>query len=110
MVFYMDLLYIQLMGNKEPLFEWDSRKNDENIDKHGISFEVAQYAFSDPRRIVALDRKHSTRKDKRYFCYGKIHNSVVTVRFTWNNGKIRLFGAGYWRDGRSIYYEKNKIY
>ncbi len=98
------------MGKKKADFEWDSNKNIENVEKHGISFYVAQYPFKDPRRIIALDRKHSTKKEKRYFCYGKVDNNIVTVRFTWRNGKIRLFGAGYWREGRRMYYEKNKIH
>ena len=28
-------------------FEWDQNKNKENQEKHGISFEFAQYAFAD---------------------------------------------------------------
>jgi uncharacterized DUF497 family protein len=29
-------------------FEWDERKNRANIRKHGVDFEQAAYAFSDP--------------------------------------------------------------
>ncbi|MBN1575778.1 MAG: BrnT family toxin [Chitinispirillaceae bacterium] len=96
--------------NNEPIFEWNPEKNKNNLTKHGVSFYTAQYAFRDPRRIIALDRKHSTRKEKRYFCYGRIEGNVITVRFTWREGTIRIFGAGYWRSGRSFYNEKNKIY
>jgi|GEM_PF-791656 len=34
-------------------FEWDEKKNKENITKHGVPFEVAQYAFADPDRVIA---------------------------------------------------------
>ena len=34
-------------------FEWDEKKNKENIAKHGLPFEVAQYAFADPNRVIA---------------------------------------------------------
>jgi uncharacterized DUF497 family protein len=98
------------MNTSGPNFEWDSRKNDQNIEKHSISFDLAQYAFNDPNRVIALDRKHSTRKEKRFFCDGKVRRHIVTVRFTWRNGKIRIFGAGYWCEGRDFYDEKNKIY
>lgn len=95
---------------KQPDFNWNPAKNKTNINKHGVSFEIAQYAFSDSRRVIAYDRKHSTRKEKRYLCYGKVNELVLTVRFTRRNKKIRIFGAGYWREGRRIYYEKNKIH
>jgi uncharacterized protein len=40
-------------------FEWDGDKNYENKKKHSISFELAQYAFVDPKRVIAEDMKHS---------------------------------------------------
>ena len=96
--------------NGDPVFEWDSVKSESNLKKHTISFETAQYAFKDPKRIIAIDTKHSTPSEKRLFCYGMVDGSVITIRFTWRNRKIRIFGAGCWRDGRSLYNAKNQIY
>jgi hypothetical protein len=48
-------------------FEWDPAKADGNADKHGVSFQAAQHAFRDPRRVIAFDRRHSTKNEKRYF-------------------------------------------
>ncbi len=96
------------MTMKSSTFEWDKTKNRENIDKHGVAFERAQHAFGDASRVIALDHKHSTRREKRYFCYGQLDDDIVTVRFTWRNGKIRIFVAGFRREGRYKYYEKNK--
>lgn len=95
---------------EKPSFEWDKRKNAENILKHRISFEIAQYAFDDTKRVIALDYKHSTKEEKRFFCYGLYNGAIITVRFTWRNQIIRIFGAGYWREGKKFYYEKNKIH
>ncbi len=92
--------------SEQPTFEWDTKKNSQNIEKHGVPFEEAQYAFFDPERIIAVDKKHSTKKEKRYFCYGKISGYIITVRFTWRHDTIRIFGAGYWREGRTLYNEK----
>ncbi len=39
-------------------FEWDETKNKTNQRKHGISFEEAQYAFLDHKRVVAKDLEH----------------------------------------------------
>jgi uncharacterized protein len=89
------------------VFEWDDRKNIENIKKHGISFEKAQDAFDDPKRIIALDLDHSTKNENRYYCFAKLDNGVITVRFTCRKDKIRIFGAGYWRKGKREYEQKN---
>ena len=84
------------------IFEWDPGKNDLNIVKHGISFFEAQRAFLDPDRIIAEDIEHS-RAEKRFYCFGKVEEEVMTVRFTYKDQVIRIFGAGYWRKGRKIY-------
>jgi uncharacterized DUF497 family protein len=88
-------------------FEWDENKNLENIEKHGISFEEAQDAFDDEKRIVYEDEKHSTETEKRFYCVGKVCNRIAVIRYTKRNGKIRIFGAGYWRDGRYLYEKTN---
>ena len=87
-------------------FEWDSVKDKANRAKHGIGFELAQHAFLDPLRVIVEDLDHSN-GERRYFCFGQVEGSVVTVRFTWRNQKIRIFGAGYWRKGRTIYEKAN---
>jgi uncharacterized DUF497 family protein len=89
-------------------FEWDEKKNKENITKHGVPFEVAQYAFADPDRVIAEDLDHSE-EERRYYCFGRVGDGIITVRFTYRGNIIRLIGAGYWRKGRKIYEEENKI-
>jgi uncharacterized protein len=90
-----------------PSFEWDEAKNRLNRIKHGVTFDLAQHAFSDPRRVIAEDLSHSG-TEQRYFCFGLVDDGVMTVRFTWRNGCIRIFGAGYWRKGRTIYEQQNR--
>jgi uncharacterized DUF497 family protein len=87
-------------------FEWDEQKNDANIQKHGVDFSLAQQAFLDPDRVIAEDLQHSE-KEVRFFCIGAIDGEILTVRFTWRESRIRIFGAGYWRKGKQIYEEKN---
>lgn len=89
-------------------FEWDETKNKTNQRKHGISFEEAQYAFLDHKRVVAKDLEHS-KTEERFYCFGKIDEDIVTVRFTYRENKIRIIGAGYWRKGKRIYEKENKI-
>ena len=84
-------------------FEWDKRKDRENLQKHGVSFAQAQYAFRDPERVIAEDVAHS-QVERRYYCMGKVGDGIMTVRFTYRKRTIRIIGAGYWRKGKDIYY------
>ncbi len=94
---------------KETCFEWDNEKDLQNQAKHGVSFSVAQHAFFDFNRVIVEDISHSD-LESRYYCIGKCGDGILTVRFTYRQNVIRIFGAGYWRKGKKIYEERNKIY
>ena len=87
-------------------FDWDERKNHENQRKHGVSFELAQLAFTDSKRVIAGDLDHS-HSEMRYYCIGWVGHGALTVRFIYREGVIRIIGAGYWRRGKKIYEEQN---
>ncbi len=90
-------------------FEWDEIKNQTNIVKHSVPFELAQEAFFDPKRIIFEDAGHS-HGEKRYFCLGRVTGGILTVRFTYRQNRIRIIGAGYWREGKKRYEQENKIH
>ena len=90
-------------------FEWDQKKNLENQEKHGVAFLLAQYAFADTKRVIAEDLQHSE-SEPRYFCFGEVEGGILTVRFTFRGGVIRIFGAGYWRKGKAVYERENQIH
>jgi len=94
----------------EPNFEWDEAKNLENQRKHNVSFYEAQHAFLDKKRIIAEDLNHSD-QEQRYYCFGlnEQGNGILTVRFTYRSGCIRIIGAGYWRKGKKVYEQKNSV-
>ncbi len=94
------------MKSGHPSFEWDDAKDRANQSKHGVSFTDAQVAFLDPGRVIAEDLGHG-RGERRYFCFGAAGGGILTVRFTWRSGRIRIFGAGYWRKGKAIYEKEN---
>lgn len=86
-------------------FEWDELKNLINIEKHGVSFDDAINAFLDPKRKIRFNKKHSA-DEMRYYCIGKVENRIMSVRFIVRGQKVRIIGAGHWREGRKIYEEK----
>lgn len=90
-------------------FEWDPDKDQLNQAKHHASFSLAQYAFADRQRVIAKDLAHSQNED-RFYCFGMVNGGVLTVRFTYRDKVIRIYGAGYWRRGKAIYERENQIH
>jgi len=90
-------------------FDWDPEKDVENQLKHRVSFGRAQYAFADPRRVIAKDVSHSQTED-RFYCFGEVDGGILTVRFTYRASVIRIIGAGYWRKGKAAYERENKLH
>ena len=90
-------------------FEWDENKDAENQAKHDVSFQDAQAAFSDPRRVIAKDLAHSD-TEERFYCIGEAGGGILTVRFTYRRKVIRIIGAGYWRKGKAIYEKEDRLH
>lgn len=90
-------------------FEWDEKKDAENLRKHDVAFDLAQEAFFDPCRVIGRDLKHSD-EEERFYCIGKAGGGIMTVRFTMRGKRIRIIGAGYWRKGKAIYEKENQIH
>ena len=90
-------------------FDWDTAKDLANQEKHGLPFAQAQFAFADPNRIIAKDLGHSE-GEERFYCFGQVGEGIATVRFTYRDQVIRIFGAGYWRKVRRIYETENQIH
>ncbi len=87
----------------------DETKDADNLKKHGVPFSLAQQAFADPHRVIAEDLAHSE-TEKRYFCFGEVNGGILTVRFTYRGGVLRIYGAGYWRKGKAIYEREDQVH
>ncbi len=85
-------------------FVWNLEKERVNVAKHGVNFIRASKAFLDPKRKIFLNAKHS-QTEERFFCIGSVDGKILTVRFVYRGGKVRIFGAGYWRGGKRYYEE-----
>jgi uncharacterized DUF497 family protein len=60
------------------VFEWDFKKNAENIKKHGISFEQAQEVSLDPLQLSVLDERFSY-FEERWVTMGATESGEVVV-------------------------------
>jgi uncharacterized protein len=50
-------------------FEWDPKKANVNLSKHGVSFEEAMTGFSDPLAKIFKDDLHSTEEQREIIIY-----------------------------------------
>ena len=86
-------------------FEWDDEKNVANIEKHGVSFEIAAKVFEDPNYIELYDSEHSSDED-RYIAIGYVQK-VLFVVFTERGKNVRLISARIaTKQERSMYYDR----
>ena len=72
------------------LFEFDSQKNESNIDKHKVSFEEAALIWSDPDLLVVPARH---REEKRRMAIGRTYSVLFSVIHTKRGEMIRIISA-----------------
>ena len=64
------------------LFEWDSKKDEANRDKHGLSFdEVTELFTSGTDFLEIYDEEHSDQED-RFIALGPTRAGLVVVVYT----------------------------
>ena len=64
------------------VFEWDKRKENANIRKHGVSFVEARTTFYDDNAVQFYDPDHSDEED-RFILLGLSHklNALVVCHY-----------------------------
>jgi uncharacterized DUF497 family protein len=75
------------------IFEWDSRKAESNLKKHGISFEEATTIFGDPLSLLMDDPKHST-DEQRFLVIGlSVQHRLLVTAFAERPPRTRIISA-----------------
>ena len=72
-------------------FEWDSEKEQENFEKHGVHFKTAEYTFLDYSRMERHDDDSSDDED-RWQTMGFV-DDVLFVVYTERSDAIRIISA-----------------
>ncbi len=72
------------------LFEFDPRKSDSNLLKHGIDFHAAQALWDDPDLI---EIPVQTIDEPRYLVIGRIEGKYWSVIITYRGEKTRIISA-----------------
>jgi hypothetical protein len=76
-----------------PEFEWDARKADENLKKHGVAFEEALTVFADPLARIFDDPDHSESERRELIIGYSASERVLIVSFTEREPRTRIIGA-----------------
>ena len=74
-------------------FEWDKRKAASNLQKHGVGFDEAATAFSDPLSITIPDPDHSEKEDRCILVGESFRGRLLVVVHTERSDNLRLISA-----------------
>ena len=74
-------------------FEWDDKKNEINIQKHGISFDEILPVFDDPLFYEEIDSENSTIDEARFFGIGKINGFTIIATCFTEQERIRIISS-----------------
>ena len=77
-------------------FEWDEKKNQQNIKKHNVSFQEAETVFDDPNSLILFDEESSI-DEERYNIIGidLIHRRLIVCHCYrgYNDEIVRIISA-----------------
>ena len=74
-------------------FEWDENKANENLKKHGVSFDEAKTVFNDPFSVTIDDPDHSI-EENRYVDIGlSSKGRLIVVSYIERNDRVRIISS-----------------
>ena len=88
------------------IFEWDSKKAEKNIKKHGITFQEASTVFGDPLAISFPDPDHS-KDEERELTFGQsLQRRLIVVSHTRRRDRTRIINARLMDRNERVIYEE----
>jgi uncharacterized DUF497 family protein len=95
-------------GDEDLQFCWDDAKARANLEKHGVSFEDATFAFDDPKRLENDDAY--ARGEYRNIVIGQVAGVLLTVVYAVpEEDLIRLISARLATAYERKAYEQNRF-
>lgn len=74
-------------------FEWDPRKAEINLRKHGVSFTEAGTVFGDELAVTIPDPDHSEDEDRFITIGWSNRHKLLMISHTDRNDRIRIISA-----------------
>lgn len=74
-------------------FDWDSKKAEANLKKHGVSFQEGATVFGDPLALTFDDPDHSI-NERRFLTFGTTRTGRLAIlSHTEHDGITRIISA-----------------
>ena len=70
------------------VYEWDETKSQENLSKHGLSFDDAEIVFSGP--CVTFEDNRFDYGEPRFITLGRLEGRMVVVAYTPRGERTRI--------------------
>jgi uncharacterized DUF497 family protein len=83
-------------------FQWDERKSQSNLEKHGINFEAASKLWVDPNR-VEIQAPYPL--ENRRALIGRVGKRLWTAIFTLRGDEVRIISVRRARRKETRFYE-----
>ena len=83
-------------------FEYDPKKSESNLEKHGIDFEQAQELWQDSE-LIEISVK--TIDEPRSLVVGKLNKKHWSAIITYRNSNIRIISVRRSREAEVVLYE-----
>ncbi len=74
-------------------FEWDEKKAEINIEKHGVSFVEVKSVFNDPIALTIFDPDHSIDEDRFIDIGLSLKGRILVVSYTERGEHIRFISS-----------------
>ncbi|HEV2423768.1 MAG TPA: BrnT family toxin [Terriglobia bacterium] len=74
-------------------FEWDPKKAQSNLRKHGVAFEEASTVFGDPLSLLMPDPDHSLDEERYLVLRHSGRRRLLAVAFVERFPRTRLISA-----------------
>jgi len=91
-------------------FEWDPKKAETNLKKHGISFVEASTVFADPLAGIRDDPDHSKTEERNIIIGMSKKFRILVVVFTGKNDIIRIISSRFVTKNEREHYEEKHRY
>lgn len=92
-------------------FEWDENKYQENVKKHGVTFEEAKSVFNDKNALFDYDKYHSNENEDRFLIIGTsdIGNILLVCHCIRSEDVVRIISARKATNNEEKLYNKNVV-
>lgn len=70
------------------IFEWDDAKSEQNVSKHGLSFNMAEQVFDGP--CLTSEDLRFDYEERRFITFGFLEARVVVIAYAVRSETVRI--------------------